>query len=310
MRDTDPSPLIELKNEILKAEVVALAGGGYIADDFYIESRQRLMLLRWSQSMGKKTVMWGQGLGPITNKDLHFYASKALKNIDLLAVRERVVSEDLAETLGVSLEKIHFTGDDAVALALPPSAVEVTNSDVLGFNLRIASYSGLLPEITAQIDSLIEQFCIEKNIDLRLIAISSNTHGNDVEAVQSLENVSKRILNQQPLSSISDLALLVASCRVVFTGSYHAAVFALASGIPVVCVAASEYYENKFCGLKAEYKQGCAVIRIDRQSISEIKIVLDDLWVNAATTCGFLRSVAEEQVKLSEAAYYQALMEI
>jgi len=45
VRNIEPLPLIELKNEIQKADMVALSGGGYIADDFFIESRQRLMLL-------------------------------------------------------------------------------------------------------------------------------------------------------------------------------------------------------------------------------------------------------------------------
>ena len=41
----------------------------------------------------------------------------------------------------------------------------------------------------------------------------------------------------------------VGECRVVVTGSYHGAVFALAQGIPVVALVKSPYYVNKMAGL-------------------------------------------------------------
>ena len=41
----------------------------------------------------------------------------------------------------------------------------------------------------------------------------------------------------------------IGRCRVVVTGSYHVAVFALSQGIPAICLANSEYYEIKFRGL-------------------------------------------------------------
>ena len=41
----------------------------------------------------------------------------------------------------------------------------------------------------------------------------------------------------------------VGECKVVVTGSYHGAVFALAQGIPVVALVKSPYYVNKMAGL-------------------------------------------------------------
>ena len=41
----------------------------------------------------------------------------------------------------------------------------------------------------------------------------------------------------------------VSACRMVVTGSYHAAVFALSQGIPALTISKSAYYDSKFNGL-------------------------------------------------------------
>ena len=52
-----------------------------------------------------------------------------------------------------------------------------------------------------------------------------------------------------PIVSPEDVINCIARTRLVLTGSYHAAVFALAMGRPAICVAASGYYRSKFYGL-------------------------------------------------------------
>ena len=46
-------------------------------------------------------------------------------------------------------------------------------------------------------------------------------------------------------STIDDVLTAIADCRVVVTGSYHAAVFALSMGVPAVGLAASRYYARQ-----------------------------------------------------------------
>ena len=58
---------------------------------------------------------------------------------------------------------------------------------------------------------------------------------------------------------------LVGGCRVIVAGSYHAALFGLAQGVPAVCFAASQYYVDKFAGLAAQFRDGCHVVRLDER---------------------------------------------
>ena len=59
-----------------------------------------------------------------------------------------------------------------------------------------------------------------------------------------------------------------ARCRVVVTGAYHAAVFALAQGIPVVCLSNSPYYLAKFQGLEDLFGSGCTIVTLERARLS------------------------------------------
>ena len=61
-------------------------------------------------------------------------------------------------------------------------------------------------------------------------------------------------------------------CRLVITGSYHAAVFALAMGIPTIGLAKSTDYIDKFMGLSALFGEGCETVVLNEQnSIQEIR---------------------------------------
>ena len=76
-------------------------------------------------------------------------------------------------------------------------------------------------------------------------------------------------------------------CRVLITGSYHAGVFALAQGVPSICVAQSQYYVDKFVGLADQFGEGCRVIQL--QESGGYALGLSTPWLTYGTTrmsCG------------------------
>ena len=54
-------------------------------------------------------------------------------------------------------------------------------------------------------------------------------------------------------TSIEGTITTIARCRLVVTGSYHAALFALSMGVPAIGIATSRYYEDKFLGLADQF---------------------------------------------------------
>ena len=90
------------------------------------------------------------------------------------------------------------------------------------------------------------------------------------------------------------LAAAAARCRVVITGSYHAAVFSLAAGVPAVCLTNSRYYDAKFGGLAALFPGACWIVSLGSpDSARQLQVSVQDAWqlsaaeraAGAATAC-------------------------
>jgi colanic acid/amylovoran biosynthesis protein len=96
-----------------------------------------------------------------------------------------------------------------------------------------------------------------------------------------------------------------AGCRAVVTGSYHAAVFSLAAGVPAVCVTNSAYYDGKFQGLAALFPGGCHIVRTGPKMAGEITYALDYAWDTTESVRDALHARALTQVASAESLYQQ-----
>ena len=95
------------------------------------------------------------------------------------------------------------------------------------------------------------------------------------------------------------------------TGAYHAAVFALSQGIPVVGLSSSQYYDDKFEGLADMFGCGVDLVRIgadaDSDTVEErVCRAASGLWRDAADLRAALLDSAVHQVRLSRAAFERA----
>ena len=88
------------------------------------------------------------------------------------------------------------------------------------------------------------------------------------------------------------------------TGSYHAAVFALALGIPVVALTGSDYYEAKFTGLADQFGLGCQIIQFGAKNLlPEIKDAIEHGFQSQEGIESKLIEKAVQQVELSKNAW-------
>jgi colanic acid/amylovoran biosynthesis protein len=97
----------------------------------------------------------------------------------------------------------------------------------------------------------------------------------------------------------------VHQCRLVVTGSYHAAVFAVAQGIPAVAVAASQYYRDKMSGLVDQFGEGCQVVTLDEAAslMSRLSAAIHWAWSHSGRVRPALIARATEQVARGRQAY-------
>ena len=95
-------------------------------------------------------------------------------------------------------------------------------------------------------------------------------------------------------------------CRVILTGAYHAAVFGLAQGVPVVCLGRSPYYLEKFEGLGDQFGTGVTIVSFDGGELKRASLAPWSAPGRRRPKCTG-NSAAERQIARGWEAYRAAL---
>ena len=129
---------------------------------------------------------------------------------------------------------------------------------------------------------------------------------NDVDAVAQLVGESNvNLAEARAMLDPADLIAAASRCRLVVTGAYHSAVFALSCGAPVIGLAQSAYYQSKLNGLAAGFGgAGMKVLRYDDPELpTKLASEIDRLWTSADALRPALREAARRQLRQSCDAY-------
>jgi polysaccharide pyruvyl transferase WcaK-like protein len=260
------------------ADLVVASGGGYVTDTFWWHAVGVLSLLSLAQRLGKPTAMFGQGIGPVGQRVLRTQARAVLPRLAVLGLREGRIGRDLALSLGVPPGTVAVAGDDALELV---GDTNVADGKALGANLRVSGYAGVDPVTAAAVTDLVLEAATVLEAPIIALPVSRYAVDADVVALRSLLR-SKHGLTDIVLDDITTPGALVgaaASCRAIVTGSYHAAVFGLAQGVPVVCVTKSRYYDAKFGGLQSQFPGACFVVSLDAPDYaSRLRAMILQSW--------------------------------
>jgi colanic acid/amylovoran biosynthesis protein len=297
---------------IFGADFVMATGGGYINDVFPYHMNLILDTLKIAIQFNKPTFMFGQGIGPLQNPKLRTIAEAYLPLVDLISLRESRIGRSCLDSLGVPLTRVITTGDDAIELAYKSRPTKLGTG--IGVNLRLAKYS----EVNSSMSSMLEVIRVtlleaarRYGIQLIPLPIAFHSLDSDVKAIRNLlagydYTSDKWQSGRDPLFIIQQTSY----CRLVVTGSYHAAVFALAQGIPVVALANSTYYAYKFLGLADQFGVGCHVLLLDDKQFREkFMIEIDKAWQSAEQVRPQLLRAAVKQIEMGYSAY-QRLYEL
>lgn len=245
------------------ADVVVASGGGYMADAFRWHATGVLSLLWLAQRLGKPTAMFGQGIGPIGQRGLRMQARAVFPSLWTLTLREAETSRDVALSLGASPAAVEVTGDEALELVDPGRSQQV--GQALGINMRVAGYAGVDPVMAAQVGGVVLGLAAGLHAPVVALPVSRKAEDADLSSIRSMLRTAPAHsgIALRDLTTPEALITAVGRCRAVVTGSYHAAVFSLAQGVPAVCLARSSYYSAKFAGLQALFPGACFTISLD-----------------------------------------------
>jgi len=287
-------------DEVEKADVVLVSGGGFVTDAFEYHAVSVLQTLAQAQSYSKPTAMFGQGLGPVKSKKLKAWVKKVLPKLGFITLRESVYSKPLAVSSGQSVNKITVTGDDAIELAFSKKPVKLGAK--LGVNLRVAAYSEVGESTIGEFKTVLSEVANELSIELSGVPISIHEADSDLTSIRNI--LDDQTLDEKDYDSIDKIINKVGGCRLVITGSYHAGVFALSQGVSVIAIVASDYYRQKFEGLAYQFGTGCLLVDKNSPDFQrKLKQLIQESWDRADDIRPLLLEKAEKQIALSADQY-------
>jgi colanic acid/amylovoran biosynthesis protein len=284
------------------ADLFAVCGSGGFADSCRAWNLFILNAMETALHQGIPVVMFGQGMGPLSDAAVLARAREVLPHVTLITLRGSRGGASLLAALGVAPEKVLTTGDEATELAY--TAAGAPGSEI-GINLRVAAYSPLSGDVVATVGRILSEFAQRHETMLLPVPIAFHDCADDRATIRQMLPESDRVSpGGDSLDNPAMLIEQVARCKMLVTGAYHAAVFALGQGIPVVCVASSEYYVAKFQGLKDLYETGCTIVRLDQADADErLAEAMEHTWNAADALRTPLLHSARRQVKQSREAY-------
>jgi colanic acid/amylovoran biosynthesis protein len=278
------------------ADLVVASGGGYITDTWWWHGAGVLSLLSLAQRMGRPTAMFGQGIGPIRMPALRAQASSVLPELGVLGLREGTMGPDLVLALGADPAAVTVTGDDALELAGTGAKAD---GDALGVNMRVAGYAGVSPAVAASVGGIVLEAAGDLRAPIMALPVSRYAGDADLGAIRHMTGA-RRYRADVSLTDLQTPGSLVAAagrCRAIVTGSYHAAVFGLAQGVPSVCLTGSAYYDAKFAGLAGLFPTACSIVSLAQPDFApRLRAAIEQAWdlpaagrSAAAGTAGQLR---------------------
>ena len=292
------------------ADVVVASGGGYVTDTWWWHAAGVLSLLDLAQRLGKPTAMFGQGVGPIRAGRrgggwgaLRVQARAVLPRLAVLGLREDRTGKELAISLGIPSGAVAVTGDDALEL-IPEGSTP--GGHALGVSMRVSHYADVDQATAEAVGDLVVQAAEAFGAPIVALPVSRYPVDSDLEALRALlrPERSRADIVLHDLATPEALVTAAVGCRVIVSGSYHAAVFGLARGVPAVCLTGSSYYDAKFAGLRALFPGACFVVPLDQPDLAgRLRQAIDQAWHLPAEARDDARSAATRQRDAGRQAY-------
>ena len=295
-------------NELDAADLVVGPGGGYFNDTFASGTHSIFMALLLASGSGKAVGLVGQGLGPVTDRALIRLGRTLFPRLSFLGLREGRASLKVAETMGADLSRTCVTGDDAIELAYENR--QETLGSKIGFNFRLANYSETTREEADTVRDAVSISSTRCDAAVVPVPISRQPWEDDLESFQKLfpAGTAGSGIASIPITPAATIRI-VSDCRVVVTSSYHAGVFALSQGIPVLAVAKSQYYIDKFQGLGDQFGRGVRIVSVNKFDTAVMVASIEELWHGAPGMRAELLTAARAQIEKGR-EFYRSLRRV
>jgi polysaccharide pyruvyl transferase WcaK-like protein len=190
-----------------------------------------------AQKLGKKTILYANGIGPIYSKSNEKKAADILKNITLATTRDEESYNDLIK-MGIDKDKIYHTADEAVTViqnknlnAYKNDFKNYINGDYIVISVRKWKY--LKSDFFGAFSAAIDIICRENNLIPVYIVMEPK---NDRNISEHLSTLNGRAYLADVGGDIEKTLSVVRSAEAIISMRLHTLIFAAVFGIPMIGV--------------------------------------------------------------------------
>jgi colanic acid/amylovoran biosynthesis protein len=249
----------------------------------------------------KPTAMFSLGLSGSHGPKQERRMKRVLPHVNLIALRERRTGPGILHRFGVTEPEVVVTGDDSVELANERRAAEL--GEYIGVNLRISRSFWIDDAVARDVAETLQSAA--KRLATRLVPLPTvrDIARPDVEIAEAIAG-NLAVPPLEPLDTPLAVINEVKRCRMVVTGRYHVAVFALAQGIPAVGIAGSPYVQDKLECLADQFGPGCVILVAREKNFREtLERAVGELWSEGQSLRPALLAEAKRQCEAGQSAY-------
>ena len=279
-------------------DLLVVAGGGFLNSSFPRHARNVAELALAAFERDIPVAFFGQMIGPFNNEVLRRSVSEALQVAGIVSLRMGTSEKRGLRSLGIADDRLYFTGDEALAVLSSSPTTSFTGD--LGLNVRTTGYANVNRSRRDRIIGVVRRASVDHGLALSWCPIALHRDG-DTPPVGAASPVG--IFNAPPTTAVELMIQRIGGLRLLVTGSYHAAVFAVGQGVPVVALSASPYYDQKFADLASYFPDRVTVVDLlSEKSDLALKVSIDhsiDLGVIDAS------ATVSRLVSSSAASYLQ-----
>jgi polysaccharide pyruvyl transferase CsaB len=298
VKSVDRKNFFEIYMAIKNCDLFISGGGGLLQDVTSEKSiRYYLGLIYIAKRLGKKVMVYGQGIGPINRKSNRRLAAAILNRVDAITVRDGKSLNDL-KTMGVKVPPIYLTADPVVLLKPPGSREGREVLERLGLDLTrpIAGFSVRDWKGSESFSNLVAKAADNMIGELGFQVVFIPFHyGEDNGCIMKIRSIMKnqaywadqRLGALQLLDLVGELDLLVGV-------RLHSLIFSAIQGVPLVGIS----YDPKVDGFLSHLDMR-PVGDIESLELSDLLIEIQRVWGNREQV---RRHLLERMDKLKERA--------
>ncbi len=230
--------MLPIMKALIQADLVISGGGSLLQDATSIRNTYYyLSIISMAKMLGKKVMLYAQGIGPLYRKSTRQAVAQVLQYVDYITVRDEISKKELL-SLGITRVPIEITADAVLAMHLADTDIgenivkpfeTVRRSKRIGVAVRKWKNNTAYRE---ELASALSRLQIDEDAEIVFIPMSHPEDTVEAEAISQLIDGETIILRNS--FSINELLSLAGIVDIMIGIRLHALVFSSLMKKPVI----------------------------------------------------------------------------